>query len=244
MRPRWAVDETRRQAASSYCEEMPSTPEAEAMAKIVAEHAPLLRSEGFKKRRHCFNRPVGDGLVHVVKFWMAPKEPSAWTEMPGLRERLYGSFRLDFGVYVPEMTRMSSPRTGWINDYNCHLRRTIGHLLPGPHDDFWWALDNPDASVQAGEALTLFGLPWLGQFPDRQAVLDAFEASGPFPLGLSPSGGLDIADVYRAIGRRADERRTLEEYVAEPMLRSHVSHLSGYLIAQGHDDLVPRIKTK
>lgn len=122
---------------AAYGEEMPSTPEAEAMAKVVARHAPLLRVNGFKKRRHCFNRPVADGLVQVVNLRMAPKEPTVWTEVPGLRERLYGLFRLDFGVYVPEMTRSGAPRTAWINEYNCHLRRTVGDLLPDQTGSFW-----------------------------------------------------------------------------------------------------------
>jgi hypothetical protein len=60
---------------------------------------------------------------------MAPKEPPAWTEMPGLRERLYGKFRLDFGVHIPEIRRMGAPVPGWINEYNCQLRQTIGQLL-------------------------------------------------------------------------------------------------------------------
>jgi hypothetical protein len=174
---------------------MPVTPEAQAMAAVVAEHAPSLRTRGFKKRRHFFNRPVADGLVHVVSFWMAPKEPPAWTEVPGLRERLYGSFRIDFGVYVPEMTRMHTPRSAWINEYECHLRRTVGHLLPAHESDFWWRLDDPGAAQDVGGALQQHGLPWLDEFPDRRAVLDAFEAHGPFPLGLSPAGALDIADV-------------------------------------------------
>jgi hypothetical protein len=59
---------------------------------------------------------------------MAPKEPPAWTAVPGLRERIYGSFRLDFGVYVPEMQRSHTPRSAWINEYDCQLRRTVGQL--------------------------------------------------------------------------------------------------------------------
>jgi hypothetical protein len=57
------------------------------MAAIVADHAPMLKRAGSRKRRHGFNRAADDGLIHVVHFWMAPKEPPAWTEVPGLRER-------------------------------------------------------------------------------------------------------------------------------------------------------------
>ena len=213
------------------------------MAVIVREHAPLLEQAGFRKRRHCFNRLAGGGLVHVVLFWMAPKEPPAWTEVPGLRERRYGSFHLELGVYVPEMTRSHTPRSGWINDYDCQLRRTIGRLMGGGDEDFWWRLDKPDASLLARGALESYGLPWLDQFPDRDAVLAAFEKAGSLAIGLSPAGALDIADLYRAVGRAADERRTLESYVARPVLRSHAVYLAKYLQQHGHADLVTLIRT-
>jgi Domain of unknown function (DUF4304) len=86
-------------------------PLATAMEQIVEDAAPLMRASAFRKRRHSFNRTMPDGLVHVVSFWMAPFEPSAWTEVPGLRTRLYGTFRLDFGVYVPEMNKSGVPKT-------------------------------------------------------------------------------------------------------------------------------------
>jgi hypothetical protein len=212
------------------------------MSAIVSDHASLLKGLGFRKRRHSFNRPQHDGLIHVVFFWMAPKEPPAWTEVPGLRERRYGSFRLDFGVYVPEMTRSHTPRSDWINEYDCHLRQTIGHLLPGESADLWWHLDDR-ASHIAGQALREYGLPWLDRFPDRASVLDECARVGPLPLGLSPAGWLDIADVHRAAGDREAERRTLERYVSGPVLRAHASYLAGYLQEHGHRDLVDQIQT-
>jgi hypothetical protein len=221
-----------------------ATPDAERMAALVAEHAPRLRRVGFRKRRHSFNRAESDGLMHVVYFWMAPKEPPAWTEVPGLRERRYGSFRIDLGVYVPEMTRSHVPRSDWINEYDCHLRRTIGQLLPGSGDDLWWKLDDAGASAAAGLVLEQFGLPWLAHFRNRQSVLDAFESSGGLPLGMGPAGALDIADLYRAVGRPEDERRTLERYVAQPALRTHAEYLTGYLEQRGHGDLAPMIQVR
>lgn len=115
-----------------------STPEANRMAKIVKVNAGILRDAGFKRRRHCFNRQTEAGLTHVVKFWQHPKEPPAWTEVPGLRERRYGTFRLDFGVYVPEMTRSGSPRGKWIYEHTCDLHRTIGQLLRADQGGDWW----------------------------------------------------------------------------------------------------------
>lgn len=211
------------------------------MAVIVSQHAPALKANGFRKRRHSFNRPASDGLVHVVNFWMAPKEPPAWTEVPGLREQLYGHFRIDFGVYIPEMARTHTPRSAWINEYDCHLRRSVGDLMPDREGGFWWGLDDPRAAVETGLALEQFGVPWLDGFPNHAAVLEGFEAVGPFPLGMTPAGGLDIADLYRAMGRTAEERRTLEQYVSRPVLRNHAPYLADHLTARGHPDLASRI---
>jgi hypothetical protein len=221
-----------------------ATPEATRMSVIVSDHAKLLKGLGFRKRRHSFNRTRSDGLVHVVYFWMAPKEPPAWTEVPGLRERRYGSFRLDFGVYLPEMTRNHTPRSDWINEYDCHLRRTIGQLLPGQPNDMWWRLDDDRSSDIAGHALREYGLPWLDRFPDRVSVLQECERVGPLPLGLSPAGWLDIADVYRALGDRAAERRTLERYISGSVLPGHAEYLADYLQGHGHGDLINRIQVR
>jgi hypothetical protein len=108
------------------------------MAAVVADNAPLLKEHGLRKRRHSFNRPVKDRIVHQVNFWMAPNESPAWTEVPGLRERSYGTFRVDFGVYVPEMNRMHTPSGPWINDYDCNLRRTMGQLMLNTDAGVWW----------------------------------------------------------------------------------------------------------
>jgi hypothetical protein len=63
-----------------------STPEATRMAEVVKASAGILRDGEVKKRRHSFNRQTAAGLTHVVNFWQHPKEPPAWTEVPGLRE--------------------------------------------------------------------------------------------------------------------------------------------------------------
>jgi hypothetical protein len=220
------------------------TEESQAMTEIVAAHAPALKEAGFRKRRHGFNRAAEDGLIHMVHFWMAPKEPPAWNEVPGLRERRYGSFRIDFGVHVPQMQRLGTPRGQWINTADCQLHETVGRLLTGEWNDFWWRLDDPDATRAAGAALDEVGLPWLDQFPDAAAVLDAFDQQGAIGIGLNPAGALEIADLCRARQDTSRERRVLEAYVGEPVLQSHVEVLQWYLERHGHDDLVARITTR
>ncbi len=214
------------------------------MADVVAEQKALLKRAGFRKRRYSFNRSASDGIVHVVFLWMAPKEPPAWTEVPGLRQRRYGSFRVDFGVYVPEMNRGGSPQSAWINEYNCHLRRTMGQLMsPEAPGDLWWELDDPSAAADTHRVLAEHGLPWLDRFPDRQAVLAAFRREGPLPLGMPPAGALDIADLYRAIGEHSEEERVLRDYLGKPVRRNHAPYLHDYLVRTGHADLVTHIES-
>jgi hypothetical protein len=219
------------------------TPQAMRMAALVLEHAPTLKEAGFQKRRHGFNRLMDDQIVHLVNFWMAPKEPPAWTEIPGLRERLYGSFRIDFGVYIPAMNRSHTPKGPWINIYDCQMRRTMGDLMGSTTGDLWWSLEDPKASSNAAQALKNFGLPWLDQFNNTESVITSFGHEGPFPLGLSPAGGLDVADLCTARGENSRARTILENYVATPVLHTHAAYLTGYLEARGYDDLVPRITT-
>jgi len=215
------------------------------MANVVKLSALDLKDRGFKKRRYGFNRHTSDGLVHVVHFWMAPFEPPAWTEVPGLRERRYGGFRLDFGVWVPEMARLGRPRSDWINEYDCQLRATIGRLIsPDGNHDFWWDLHHHEAAAAARAALHEHGLQWLDRFPTKAAIVAAFEAGGPFEIGMSPAGALDIADLYTALARDDDARRTLERYVDEGVLPTHASYLAEYLLARGCDDLVPGLRIR
>lgn len=211
------------------------------MAEVVRHNAPFLKQIGFRKRRHCFNRRTDDDLVQVVSFLMAPKEPPAWTEIPGLRERRYGSFRLDFGVYVPEMTRNGAPRGSWVNEYDCHVRITVGELNGARGGDQWWPLDDSEAPEIGAHALRHHGLPWLSRFETHQAVIDALEADAPKPPGVWPAGQLDLADLYRAKNMNADERRILEQYVARPIPGGHEEYLIEYLRRHGHQDLAARV---
>ena len=158
---------------------------------------------------------------------MAPKEPPAWTlAVPRLRERLYGSFRLDYGVFVPEMTRIGVPRASWVNEYDCHLRRTAGQLASGQRTTpTCGGHACSDGALDAARANLLDrGLPWLDRFPGRLGVLQrVLGRMVSLAIGMSPAGALDIADVWRAVGEPSRERRVLEDYVSEPVLASHAA---------------------
>ncbi|MGX5681390.1 DUF4304 domain-containing protein [Schumannella luteola] len=213
------------------------------MAQIVAAHAKSLRDLGFRKRRHGFNRLLDSGLVHVVRFWQAPKEPPAWTEVPGLRERLYGKFRLDFGVYVPQMDRTHMPRSEWINEYDCSIHASIGQLVTGEWKDLWWDLGRADAEAVAGEALSVYGIPWLESFPDQESVIDAYRRGGTRALWGHPATPLDVATLLANLGRGDEARVVVESYVAAPVGTGHADYLRGWLDRSGYADLVPLVST-
>lgn len=193
---------------------MSSTPTAEAMKQIVAAAAPLLKSAGFKKRRHSFNRRVEDGLVHLVAFQMGPYDPSGRPDvLAGIRLNLHGLFTINLGVFVPEMNRLGPPASSWINDYNCQLRKRIGELMP-EQNDVWLPLDFEPSKQQAIDALRDVGLLWLGQFTNRQVILNKFRAGDAEDLGMTPAAALDIADLLLATGNIHAAEHTVRNYLA------------------------------
>jgi hypothetical protein len=186
---------------------------------------------------------LDSGLVHVVHFWQAPKEPPAWTEVQGLRERRYGTFRLDFGVYVPQMNRTHMPHSDWINEYDCSIRASIGQLMTGEWEDLWWDLDDPEAEGFVAKALSEFGLPWLRSFSDHESVVQAYRSGGVDALWGHPAMPLDVATLLANLGRAEEARRVVESYVAQPHLVNHVDYLRDWLRRSGHADLVSLVTT-
>jgi hypothetical protein len=45
------------------------------------------------------------------------------------------------------------PRSDWINEYSCHLTRTIGQLMGDEGGDLWWSLEDETSQDVAGAAL-------------------------------------------------------------------------------------------
>lgn len=212
---------------------MSSTPTAEAMKQIVAAAAPLLKSAGFRKRRHTFNRHVEDGLVQLVNFQMGPYDPSGRPDvLAGIRVNMHGLFTINLGVFVPEMDRQGPPRSSWINDYNCQLSKRIGELMP-EQNDVWWPLDFEPSKEQAIDALREAGLSWLGQFTNRQVILDKFRTGDDEELGMGPAAALDIADLLLATGNIQVAEQTVRNYLARDDLgRPHRDYVENDYLVQ------------
>ena len=212
------------------------------MAEIVKANASLLRGAGFNKRRHCFNRVTLRGPRSRRELLAASEGTTGLDRSPRAQGAGDGTFRIDFGVYVPEMTRTHASGSSWVNEPTCDLRTTIGDLVYGNGQaDWWWPLSDIQAEDIAASALLEHGLPWLDGFPDHEEVLGRFRTSGPFGIGMSPAGALDIAQMLSGLGRPTEARAVLEGYVEQPVHRHHAAYLAEYLPSIGHADLVPRV---
>jgi len=213
---------------------------SEPMADVVRRVAPVMKANGFRKRRHSFNRGAGDGIVHHLSFQMGAFDPPGTVEIPGLRPNLYGKFTVNLGVFVPAMSRMGAPRSDWINDYNCQLRKRLGELLP-EQADVWWSLEHADAGEDVRREVSDQALPWLDRFGSYQQIVAIFETAGRDPLGMHPAAPLDLADLYIVMGDRAKARELLVHYAAAEHAPGHAGVIVDYLRARELDDLVPLV---
>jgi len=211
---------------------------AEPMTAVVRQTAPLMKSSGFRKRRHSFNRPATDGIVHVLSFQMGAFDPPGAIEIPGAQPNLYGKFTVNLGVYVPAMGRMGAPKSDWINDYNCALRKRLGELLP-EQADIWWSLEHPAAAVE--REITIHAIPWLDRFGNYEQIIEVFETEGRDPLGMHPAAPLDVADLYLSMGRQEEARALLAGYAAAEHNPGHPDVIVQFLRTRGFADLVPLV---
>src|SRR5664279_2458843 len=169
------------------------------MSRVVAAAAPVMKSAGFRKRRHAFNREASEGLIRHLSFQMGAFDPPSTVEIPGLRPNLYGKFTINLGIYVPAMRRMQQGKDGRVNDFNCNLRNRLGEPLP-EGTDVWWNLEHPNAAKDATDAIADFAVPWLDSVRSNAEPLSIYERSGLDRLGMNAAGALDIADLYRSLG--------------------------------------------
>lgn len=213
---------------------------AQAMEQVVRDVAPTLGAAGFRKRRHTFNRRAEAGIVHVVNFQMGPYEPPGTEEIPPFRLNLYGKFTVNLGVFVPEMVieRGRAPK-GWVNEYNCQLRKRLGELRSTPAD-VWWSLDDPTA---AGSDMTPDlnerGLTWLDRFATRSDLLREYWSEGWIALGMRPRAPVEIAWLLADSDRNAAES-ILRDYLLENLNAAHRTWLEATLRANGFGSLVTR----
>jgi len=143
------------------------TPAQALIDEVVAiALGPALRGAGYRKERRTFRRAAPE-CIQVVNV-----QVSAWGS------RTSQKFTVNLGVFFPRaqeaLAGYSPIRLGRAGptEYQCHLRRRLGQLMPQQRD-VWWSIEageeSSTVSREVGEAITTFGLPWL----DTMSKFDA-----------------------------------------------------------------------
>ncbi len=208
---------------------------SEQLTAIVGHVAPALKSAGFRKRRHAFNRAASDGITHVLSFQAGSFDPPGTVHIPDLRPNLYGKFTINLGVHVQGMrTSGGRPAKDWVNEYECHLRKRLGEL--SHRQDHWWDVLSPNAAADVASAIESAGLPWLDLHGDAEAVINRWRDVGSAAAGLPPAGPLEVACLLIHRGDLPAAEVVLRDYMSSEINEHHRSYLVGFLptIGMGH----------
>jgi hypothetical protein len=145
-------------------------------ASIIAEAvklglAPLLRDEGFRKRR--------------TDFYLHTEESTGLVSIHSSRRNssCFSRFTLNLGRYFPaleaamaEVWTLPGAEPWNPKIYDCQLRRRIGELFP-PYGDFWWEAtltsDANELAAKLADTWQQYGGPWMKRTSTlRGAVMD------------------------------------------------------------------------
>ena len=177
---------------------MAKSKHALAVDGIQRQLRPHLKALGYRARGRCFNRVAEDGLTQVVKLWMEPSPPPGTVELPGLREDLHGLFRVELGVYVPEVARHTHGEAGaWVQELDCNLRVGLGEEHGGELLR-WPAAEDAAVVDDLWLQLREHGLPWLARLDTRAKIVAACPGGAGGRIGSASSDPRMIAAILCA----------------------------------------------
>jgi len=106
-----------------------------------------LKPLGFKKIGKTFNRRLDDGIIQVINFQSGQYPIGQGSEIPGLRENLYGKFVVNLGVCIESLYKFQSPTEGkkYYKEYDCQIRDRLGIQLTG--QDYWWTITDDNKKI-------------------------------------------------------------------------------------------------
>lgn len=166
---------------------------------------PLLKEHGFTRKSRTFRKSAGEAIqiVHI--------QANKWNRGDS------GSFTVNLGVYFRAVEELADgsivdlPNPG---QFTAGTR--LGQLMPKPRDRWWklrpkrfWEFTDrftPDiVAAQVGDALRLYGLPWLERTSTRGGLRVAFAHPMIFPTPLKPIA-LEFLDRGRTEAARLLQR--------------------------------------
>ena len=188
----------------------------DALDEIQRVMTAFLKPLGFRKSGRAYNRPAGDGLVHVVGFQMG-QYPIGQHVIPGIRESFYGRFTVNLGIMLPAVRDMEyvGVSNGFAQEYHCEIRSRLGSLwFAGA--DVWWDLDYriAETGVAILEMMRKVGVPFLDRFPNYQSVLSTLEKDNELPSKNAGRSALVGALVCHKIGQSDEARMWFDRAIA------------------------------
>lgn len=175
-----------------------------------------LKSLGFRKRHHTFNKILEPGLVHVISFQMGAYQVGNPPEAPPHRVNLYGKFTINLSVYISEIREIEwntgaqpvwSPKK-FIPEMDCHIRKRIGQVMPEERDT-WWGLQ-ADVDLLSAHVFFLlqeYGLPFLANYNSRESTIRELERGRPTALVY----GLYESIMLWKLGKQEEAKNVLQE---------------------------------
>jgi Domain of unknown function (DUF4304) len=202
-----------------------ATAYARKMEAAVVAVSPLFRQHGFKKQRHRFNADPEPSMTQVLTFQMGAHQPPGTTQIPGLRENLYGAFTINVGLHFEEVRELPKrspgaaflreqglpvppprPRPKVLGEGDCHVTVRLGELIDGR--DTWWTLELPEDELESliHELIADHALPFFERFNSREQLLRAWHAGEPAVRYTPP---FTIAVIHARRGEMAEAEELL-----------------------------------
>ncbi len=187
-------------------------PSPKAMTGAIAQLAPGLKADGFRRFGTSFNRVTEPGLVHVVGF-----QGSKWGD----------EFTVNLGVYVREIDELfnsswKKPKPGVegvdgaVKEYDGWLRARLSSIRRG--SDLWWKYTNLDAAVaDIATRLQADAAPAFGATASRAALMAWWRdrERQSFDWQIEPRAPLGAALLMKQSGAVEEAQAIVDEMCAE-----------------------------
>lgn len=208
---------------------MAKTDARASMDNVARPIAGYLKTMGFKKMSHTFNRKTLDGLVQVVNLQMGRYPIGNQPELTSFNRILYGKFTVNVGVFVPELAeewwKAQKNPMAFIKEYDCQFRTRLSPLMKAAAD-LWWDLGSNDEAVaeEIISNLRVYALPFLDEFATREQIVKGC----PLFNAKSTRHYLDVALILVGLGRQAEAQEAFLRHVQKSAHNpGHLHYLKG-----------------
>ncbi|MBI5929688.1 MAG: DUF4304 domain-containing protein [Chloroflexi bacterium] len=188
------------------------------MDEIAVEVHKYLKTLGYRKFGHTYNRETEPGLIQVINLQAAPYFSS-----------LYGLFTVNLSIYIQEAdeTFMGQPRMDrYIKEYAGKFRERLNDLMVGGSEILhhydpksrWWRIEDNTTGISTEIVFLLqkYGQPYLDEYASRQAILHYWSTiEGNVPEIRLEDEAFGIRRIVACILAKQGETQTAKQYLQD-----------------------------